>query len=723
MNRGVLRRTAAAALAVATTTTMLTAVAGASASATPSGAPTSHGFSAPGKAPVRHALAGKSTKSKVVKDRYIVRLKDTKASGAKVKAAASALSAATGGKVRRVFSHTLHGYSAQMTAKQAAKLRARADVASVVPVRTIVANDTQANPPSWGLDRMDQTGPAPDKKYTYPTTASNVTAYVIDSGMNLTHQDFGGRATSGYDFVDNDADATDTCTTGGHGTHVGGILGGTKYGVAKGVKLVAVRVLGCDTGTSDDVIAGVEWVTAQHAANPATPAVANMSLGGSCPPVPDPADPNCEADLAAVDAAVKASIASGVTYAVAAGNDGVDASQQSPARVPEAITVGASDNLDAEAYFSNYGDVVDIHAPGVAIPSDFIGSATATAVLDGTSMASPFVAGDAALVLSAHPDWTPEQVRDELVKNGVSGAVRAPDLSPTRLAHVGGAPATRYGVALYSYANGLFVTAESAGTKPLVARSDWPGAWERYDVVYQTGGFVAIKSKANGKWVTAESAGTKPLIARSTSVGAWEKFSVINNADGSLSYKANANGKYVSLDGASGQLIARASSIGSNERFSYLSGGPTVAIKASANGKYVTAQSAGANPLLARASTVGAWEKYDLVDLGGGWFALRAQANGKYVTAESAGTKPLIARSTSIGAWEAYNTWAYADNGARTIFANANSDPANSVFTAVTAESGGTKPLIANRRIQCNQSSCDYPWGLGLWEEFSISPV
>ncbi|SNR25001.1 Peptidase inhibitor I9 [Actinoplanes regularis] len=264
-------------------------------------------------------------------------------------------------------------------------------------------------------DRNDT--PAPDRNDT-PVTANGVTAYVLDTGINTAHSDFGGRATSGYDFVDRDQDAND-CN--GHGTHVAGTVGGATYGVAKDAKLVGVKVLGCNgSGSFSDFIAGVDWVT-EHAQ---LPAVANMSIGG----------PRSKA----LDDAVDRSIARGVTYVIAAGNDSKDACQVSPADTANAITVGAVDSNDQRASFSNYGSCLDLFAPGVNITSASNTSNTGTKVMSGTSMASPHVAGAAALVLRAHPDWTPQQVRDDLVAHAGSNRISDPGAgSPNRTLDTG----------------------------------------------------------------------------------------------------------------------------------------------------------------------------------------------------------------------------------------------------------------------------------------------
>jgi subtilisin family serine protease len=290
------------------------------------------------------------------------------------------------------------------------------------------ATASQFNPPSWGLDRIDQRDLPLNSLYTYNFTGAGVHAYVLDTGIRPTHQDFGGRASIAADFI-GDGQGGNDCN--GHGTHVAGTLGGTSYGVAKGVTIHAVRVLNCGgSGAFSVVIAGVDWVTANHA----SPAVANMSLTG---PAYDP-----------LDTAVRNSIASGVTYAVAAGNgdefnNPLDAGTQSPARVTQALTVGATDISDQTAYFSNYGSVLDLYAPGVNITSAWIGSDTATNTISGTSMASPHVAGVAALYLQSNPGATPATVNAAIVGNASVGKVINPGPgAPNRLLYSIFAPAS-----------------------------------------------------------------------------------------------------------------------------------------------------------------------------------------------------------------------------------------------------------------------------------------
>ncbi|GAA4256971.1 hypothetical protein GCM10022255_071950 [Dactylosporangium darangshiense] len=359
----------------------------------------------------------------VVADSYVVVLKDSPSVQQQgVDAAARALTGRYGGKLGHLYHKALHGFEISLSKAAAERLAADAAVEYVQQNGVYRASGIQTNPPSWGLDRVDQGALPLDGSYTYPNTASNVHAYIIDSGIRLTHADFGGRAATGYDAITPGGTADDCY---GHGTHVAGTVGGSSYGTAKGVQLVAVRVLGCNgSGTTAQVAAGIDWVTA----NAVKPAVANMSLGGG-------ADPT-------LDSALNTSISSGVTYAVAAGNgddfgNPLNACNFSPARVAAAITVGATDSSDNRAYFSNYGSCLDIFAPGVGITSAWNTSNTASKTIDGTSMATPHVTGAAALVAAANPSWTPQQIRDYLVNNATNGVVVDPGTgSPNKLLRV-----------------------------------------------------------------------------------------------------------------------------------------------------------------------------------------------------------------------------------------------------------------------------------------------
>jgi subtilisin family serine protease len=330
---------------------------------------------------------------------YIVVLRDD---ASNVDATAKRLVSRYGGTVRQTYDTALRGFEVSLSEKAARRLAANPSVSYIEQNHTIQLAATQTNPPSWGLDRIDQRNLPLNSRYTYPTTAATVHAYIIDTGIRFSHTTFGGRATSGFDAID--GGRADDCH--GHGTHVAGTVGGSQYGVAKAVRLVAVRVLNCaGSGTTAQVVAGINWVTS-HAIKPA---VANMSLGGGISP--------------SLDSAVTRSINSGVTYAIAAGNSNANACNSSPARVPAAITVGATDRTDRRASFSNFGTCLDIFAPGVGITSSWATSNTATNTISGTSMATPHVTGTAALVLAAHPSFTPTQVRNQLVADATTGHV------------------------------------------------------------------------------------------------------------------------------------------------------------------------------------------------------------------------------------------------------------------------------------------------------------
>ena len=302
------------------------------------------------------------------------------------------------------YKHTIKGFSGILSAIAVDALRNDPRVAYVEQDQVVHFVAVQSNPPSWGLDRIDQHPLPLSASYTYNQTGMGVDAYIIDCGILLTHTDFGGRAVTGVDEITPGGTATDG---NGHGTHVAGTVGGSLYGVAKGVKLIAVRVLdNSGSGTTSGVIAGIDWVTNDHTTRPA---VANMSLGGGI--------------STSLDDAVRRSIADGVTYCIAAGNSTADASTASPARVTEAVTVGATDINDVFATFSNFGSVVDISAPGVNITSDWNTSNTATNTISGTSMATPHVAGAAALYLQANPTATPAAVQSALKSNGTPNTI------------------------------------------------------------------------------------------------------------------------------------------------------------------------------------------------------------------------------------------------------------------------------------------------------------
>ncbi|MGW4024849.1 S8 family peptidase [Streptomyces sp. NPDC005009] len=347
--------------------------------------------------------------------RYLVTLEEGTTAGS---AAGKALAERYGARISHTYGTVFNGYAVRADARQAGRLAADPRVASVVQDTRVTLDRARKDPPSWGLDRIDQRNLPLDRRYTRPGSAgAGVTVYVIDTGVRTTHEEFAGRARHGWDFVEGDRTAQDG---NGHGTHVAGIVAGASYGVAERASIVSVRVLDdAGAGTTAQVIAGIDWVTR----NARRPAVANLSLGGF--------------HNAQLNAAVRASIASGVTYTVAAGNEGGPAALYSPAGVKQALTVGATDRQDKKPAFSNHGSALDLFAPGVSITSASAASDTARATSSGTSMASPHVAGAAALHLAEHRRATPAQVANALVKGAASGKVagRGPG-SPNRLLQV-----------------------------------------------------------------------------------------------------------------------------------------------------------------------------------------------------------------------------------------------------------------------------------------------
>jgi subtilisin family serine protease len=372
--------------------------------------------------PVPEGVVIGATSPDAIPGHYIVLLKKT---GAEM---ASAESLVTDG-IDQTYG-SISGFSATLSPVQARRLAANPAVRMVEQDQRVqVDSYTQkVSSRSWNLDRIDQRKLPLSRTYTPADDGSSVHAYVIDTGIRISHLDFGGRARNGYDFVDRDRVAQD-CD--GHGTHVAGTIGGSIFGVAKKVQLVAVRVMNCaGSGSISDVIAGVNWVTR----NAVKPAVANMSLGA-------PKKGAAQA-AAALDQAIAASIASGVTYTIAAGNDGADARNYSPADVAAALTVGATDSTDTRAKFSNFGRRVDLFAPGVNIWSDSNYGNDYIELMSGTSMAAPMVAGAAALVLDANPAWSPAQVGSYLIRTSTPGRVKkAGRYSPNRLLFVSAPPA------------------------------------------------------------------------------------------------------------------------------------------------------------------------------------------------------------------------------------------------------------------------------------------
>lgn len=361
-----------------------------------------------------NSVLGSSEAKGIIKNQYIVILNKDVGSSNEF---AQGIAKQHGGRVLQTYDAVLKGFAIYLPdVAGTAFVEAMKKNPKVVSVEndTIMKIDatTQSNP-DWGLDRIDQKNLPLDSAYSYSQTGSGTTAYIVDTGILSTHQQFSGRVLSGYTAI-SDGNGTSDCH--GHGTHVAGTVGGSTYGVAKNVSLVPIRILGCDgSGASSNVIAGLDWILK----NGKKPAVVNMSLGG-------------EAN-ASLDSAVENLFNNGYVMVVAAGNSNTDACSTSPVRVSKAITVAATDSTDTRASYSNYGSCVDIFAPGSQINSSWIGSNTATKVLNGTSMATPHVVGVVAEMLQSTPTTTPQTISTNLLNQASSNVVKNPSGSPNRL--------------------------------------------------------------------------------------------------------------------------------------------------------------------------------------------------------------------------------------------------------------------------------------------------
>ncbi|ABE43771.1 S8 family peptidase [Polaromonas sp. JS666] len=352
--------------------------------------------------PATHPYA----QSQPIPGRYIVVFKDSVANPA---AEAANLTRGLGGQLHHTYTSALKGFAASLPDAALQGIRNNPNVDYIEQDQTVSLNEAKLSSTqvqstaTWGLDRIDQTDRPLDTWYHYNYTGAGVNAFIIDTGILATHTDFQGRVQSGYTAI-TDNNSTNDCN--GHGTHVAGTVGGLTWGVAKGVALIPVRVLDCSgSGTWSGVIAGINWVIGQatKSPNPLLPAVANMSLGGGASP--------------AVDTAVANAVNNGVTMVVAAGNSSADACRYSPAREPSAITVGATTSSDKRAFYSNYGKCLDLFAPGSSITSASISSNDASTIKSGTSMASPHVAGVAALALAEKPATLPAGIASFLTDN------------------------------------------------------------------------------------------------------------------------------------------------------------------------------------------------------------------------------------------------------------------------------------------------------------------
>lgn len=348
-----------------------------------------------------YSVSNDSWDDDIIPGQYIVVLKDNEKN---TRGRANQLAKAAGGEVTFVYEKSFKGFAIkfpeQASERAIQALQKNPNVASVEKDRKIFATNDQVGAP-WGLDRVDQRELPLNNVYSYNSTGKGVTAYLIDGGINYDHVGFGGRAVEGFSVFDDDGS---DCN--GHGSHVAGILGSSEWGVAKDVTLVSVKVLDCEgSGTVSGLYYGIEWVTE----NASGPSVANMSI--------------VAAANSTIDNAVRNSIASGVTYVVSAGNNSRNAGVHSPARVAEAITVGATTSSDEKAAYSNYGNAVDIFAPGSGIVSAAYNSITGSRTMNGTSMSAPHVAGGVALFLEHYPDATPEEVFEAVINTSTKNVV------------------------------------------------------------------------------------------------------------------------------------------------------------------------------------------------------------------------------------------------------------------------------------------------------------
>ncbi len=384
-------------------------------------------------------VTGNSGDADIIKDQYIILL--SKKPGNRDRRAVEVLETIVkevrslpGARMKGTYKHALTGFTAKLTPAQVKKYQKDSRILSITPDRIIELEDAEVTSavtvqefPTWGLDRIDQRELKLDRAYSYTATGSGVNAYIMDSGIRYSHNEFDSRAILGIDLVRlypdeeydiDDPDIEDGGDCNGHGTHVAGTVGGSQFGVAKDVKLISVRVFSCRGFSSySRIIQGVEWITE----NGVKPAVVNMSLGGTA--------------YEPLDIAIENSIATGINYALAAGNANQDACEYSPARTPSALTVGASMIDNNRAGFSNFGACLDIYAPGYQITSASHLDNFSTSVKSGTSMAAPHVAGLTALYLEKHPDVTPEVLHAEIIKNSTPNAITKVPSGTTSMAH------------------------------------------------------------------------------------------------------------------------------------------------------------------------------------------------------------------------------------------------------------------------------------------------
>jgi aqualysin 1 len=404
--------------------------------------------------------------SRPIPGRYIVVFKDTVSAPA---AAAARIVQSNGGQLHRTYTAALKGFAASLPDAALQGIRNNPNVNFVEQDQTVSLSQLASpqNQATWGLDRIDQADRPLDTQYHFNGTGAGVTAFMIDTGLRSDHVEFTGRAQPGFTVI-NDGNGTGDCH--GHGTHVAGIVGGTTWGVAKSVNLVPVRVLGCTgSGPWSDVIAGIDWV----ANSTARPAVANMSVSGSA--------------SSAVDAALAGAVAKGVTMVVAAGNNNLDACSYSPSRAASVLSVGATTSNDVRAIYSNFGSCVHLFAPGSGIVSASNLDTSSTKVMSGTSMASPHVAGVAALTLQSNPAASPAAIGEYLVSTATAGRLGASSLGA-------GSP----NLLLYALGDG---NAAPAPTPKTVAFMSMSGSSVRTGGNWRASAVVSVRDISGGAMV------------------------------------------------------------------------------------------------------------------------------------------------------------------------------------------------------------------------------
>jgi len=404
------------------------------------------------------------SQSRPIPGRYIVVFKSTVGAPA---AAAASIVQSSGGQLHHTYSGALKGFAASLPEAALPGIRNNPNVQFVEQDQTVSLSQVQ-DQATWGLDRIDQADRPLDTQYHFNGTGAGVNAFIIDTGLRSDHVEFTGRAKPGYTVI-NDGNGTGDCH--GHGTHVSGIVGGTTYGVAKGVNLIPVRVFDCTgSGPWSNVIAGIDWV----ANSTQRPAVANISIGGS--------------GSSAVDSAVAGAVAKGVTMVVAAGNNNLDACNYSPARAPSAITVGATTSNDVRGIYSNFGSCVDLFAPGSGIVSASNLDTISSKVMSGTSMASPHVAGVAALTLQANPAASPAAIADYVVSTATTNRLTASSLGA-------GSP----NLLLYALGNGSGTPAPAPAPAPItVAFKSMDGSAARTGGNWRASAVVSVRDINSG---------------------------------------------------------------------------------------------------------------------------------------------------------------------------------------------------------------------------------